>query len=154
MHLPSLLALPLLLGVGVSLAQVSPNLEIRAEGIREAAVKIWRTQRLEGNAKAISETNECRARLLKTKTTYDTEVEACLVVDFYVSMSTASFYSQMSEEYRRANKIDPEKIRQDAGRRIESAFVYFKLTPAEAKEAIALFKENVFPAVAIEAGLK
>lgn len=135
-------------------SQVSLSPEQRIEAVRAAAIGIWKLQRENGNAAAIKETNECRARLLRTKTTYDEEVEACLVVDYYVSFSTASFYSQLSEEYRQKHGIDPDKIRQDVAKRIQSAYVHFKLSPQQVQEAANLLKQHVFQAVAAAAGVK
>lgn len=149
-----LLGATILLAAGASRAQVNLPPDERAAAIRSTAVDIWRLQRADGNAAAIVKTNECRARLLKTKAKYDEEVEACLVVDYYVSLSTAGFYAQMSEEYRRNNNIDPEKIRADVAKRIASAYVHFKLSDEEARQAAQLLRENVFQAVTAAAGSK
>lgn len=134
--------------------QVSLSPDQRIEAVRATALDTWKLQREEGNAAAIAKTNECRARLLRTKSTYDDEVEACLVIDYYVSMSTAGFYSKLSEEYRRNHNIDPDKIRQDVARRIQSAYIHFKLSPQQAQEAAGLLKEHVFQAVGSAAGVK
>lgn len=153
LSLHSLLALFLLSGTSHAGAQIAASSEQRIRAVREEAVRIWLVQKDKGNNAAIIESNECRARLLKSKIAYDLEVEACLVVDYYVSMSTASFNEQLSEEYRRANNIDPETIRIDVARRIASAYAFFKLTQAEATESAKILRENVFPAVAAAAGL-
>ncbi len=138
----------------MTFAQVTLPPDQRIAAIRDTAVQTWRLQKNEGNGAAIAKTNECRATLLKTKSKYDEEVEACLVVDYYVSLFTASFYAQLSDEYRRINNIDPEKIRADMTKRIASAYAHFKLTPDEATEAVRLLRENVFQAVAAVAGVK
>ncbi|OOG38417.1 hypothetical protein [Polaromonas sp. A23] len=153
MKLP-LLAILLLSVVSQTVAQVAVSAEHRVQAVREEAVRIWSVQREKGNNAAILESNECRARLLKFKTTYDLEVEACLVVDYYVSFSTASFNESLSEEYRRANNIDAEKIRSDVRKRIASAYAFFKLTPAETAESASILREHVFPAVAAAASAK
>lgn len=134
--------------------QISLSPERRIEAVRATAVSTWKLQREEGNAAAITKTNECRANLLRTKTSYDEEVEACLVIDYYVSMSTAGFYSLLSEGYRRNHNIDPDKIRQDVTRRIQSAYIHFKLSPQQAQEAASLLKEHVFQAVEGVAGAR
>jgi hypothetical protein len=154
MHIRCTLAVLAILWSSLAAAQVTQPLEQRIAAVRETAVGIWRIQRSEGNAAAIAKTNECRARLLKAKTMYDEEVEACLVVDYYVSMSMAAFYSQLSDEYRRANNIDVAKIRSDVGRRIQSAYAHFKLSQAEAEQAAMLLREHVFHAVAEAAATK
>lgn len=154
MKLSFLLGVPAVLWGSLSFAQVTLPLDQRIAAIRDTAVHSWRLQTDQGNGAAIAKTNECRAALLRTKSKYDKEVEACLVVDYYVSLATASFYDQLSAEYRRNNNIDPEKIRADMARRIASAYVHFKLTPEEAAEASRLFRENVTQAVAAAAGVK
>ncbi|MFM9879574.1 MAG: hypothetical protein ACKVOO_04080 [Burkholderiaceae bacterium] len=68
----------------MTFAQVTLPPDQRIAAIRDTAVQTWRLQKNEGNGAAIVKTNECRATLLKTKSKYDEEVEACLVVDYYV----------------------------------------------------------------------
>jgi hypothetical protein len=149
-----LLGVSAVLWGSLTFAQVTLPPDQRIAAIRDTAVQTWRVQKNEGNGAAIAKTNECRAALLRTKSKYDEDVEACLVVDYYVSLSTASFYAQLSEEYRRSNNIDLEKIRADMAKRIASAYVYFKLTPEEATEASRLLRENVSQAVAAAAEVK
>lgn len=138
----------------MTFAQVTIPPDQRIAAIRDTAVQTWRLQKNEGSGAAITKTNECRAKLLKSKSKYDEKVEACLVTDYYVSLFTANFYAQLSDEYRRINNIDPEKIRADMAKRIVSAYAHFKLTPEEATEATTLLRENVFHAVASVAGAK
>jgi hypothetical protein len=151
LHFVALFLLSVVSHVG---AEIAVSTEQRIQAVRDEAVRIWSVQKESGNNAAIIESNECRARLLRSKTTYDLEVEACLVVDYYVSMSTASFNQHLSEDYHRANNVDVEKIRSDVGKRIASAYAFFKLTPAEAAQSAKILHEHVFPAVAAAASAK
>ena len=120
----------------------------RIVAIRNTAAETWRLQKNKGNSAEITKMNECQAVFLKTKSKYDEEVEACLVADYYVSLYKASFCEQLSGEYGRNNKIQPEKIRADTAARILGAYEHFKLPIVEATEVTRQFRENVFQIIA------
>lgn len=62
--------------------------------------------------------------------------------------------SRMSEDSRRKNDVDPEKIRADVAKRISSAYVHFRLSREEARQAAQLLHDHVLQAVAVAAGIK
>lgn len=131
-------------------AQQSEPPDVRVAAVRDAAVEIARIQRQDGNGKAMSLVNECHRHVLRTKSAYDAEVEVCLVRDYYVTLSSAGFFSLMSEEFRRKNSIDTDRMKTEMRERIGATLGYFKVQRPEAEYLAKLLRENVMQA-ALEA---
>lgn len=119
----------------------------RIKAIRATSLEIRQVQKEKGNNKASELVNECYLQIKQSKKSYDQEVEACLVKDFYVTTTTASLFSNLSQEWRTKNNVDTQKMLDQMRKRIAATFQYFQLPRDEAATIVKLLNDNVLQAV-------
>ncbi len=140
----SFILFALIISWGLAYAEPSTS---RVEAIKAVAIEIRHIQKEKGNNRATELVNECYSQIKQLKKSYDQEVEACLVKDFYVTTTTVSLFSSLSQEWRNANKVDTQKMLDQMRERIAATFKHFQLPMNEAAIIVKLLNENVLQAV-------